>query len=195
MAFWKKFKRFFMTEEAIRSEVDCELCDDLSAYLKREKDGMHRLEKKNYLIEPIFRYKLWESASFLIENGYRLEQLTYLNAPMQAKSLAYIWMSDPLFYQMLSVSTPTLLNHQDKEGNTILHTIDTFSHHMEFGRADIIASRVIDFMHKGADITIQNKEGSYPLKKIIERAGYIKNHNIRTQFLTMVQKQREHIKD
>ena len=148
-----------MTEEAIRSEVDCELCDDLSAYLKREKDGMHRLEKKNYLIEPIFRYKLWESASFLIENGYRLEQLTYLNAPMQAKSLAYIWMSDPLFYQMLSVSTPTLLNHQDKEGNTILHTMDTFSHHMEFGRADIIASRVIDFMHKGADITIQNKEG------------------------------------
>lgn len=190
----KKLKHFFMSSESIRQEVDCKFCDKLSEHLKADKNSIQKWEEKNLLISPIFQRKLWNSAFFLIQNGYRLETPPYLNTSMREKALAVLWMNNQSFYAMLSVSTPALLNHQDKNGNTILHALDEFDYHMQFRNADVILSRITDMMTKGADSTIKNQKGALPLQKIIQNAGFSQKHSVCSRFLKAVQQQREHIK-
>lgn len=185
-----------MSSESIRQEVDYELCDRLSDRLKTDgSNALQKWEEQNLLLTPIFQHKLWESAHFLIENGYRLDTPAYLNAPMRDKALPLLWMDNILFYRLLSVSTPAVFNHQDQNGNTILHAVDGFEHHMRLRDADAILNRMTAMMEKGADATIKNKDGERPLKKIEQLAGYAKNHDIRHQFLAILQQQRQHIKE
>jgi len=194
MNIFKKIRCFFMSSEPSRQEADCELWDKLSNCLKNDESAIQRWEEQNLLISPIFQHKLWNSAFFLFENGYRLDTPAYLNTPMRQKALATLWMDDKTYYAMLSVSTPALLNYQDKEGNTLLHAMDDFYYHMELRDADTILTRITDMVEQGANITIKNKNGDLPFKKISPYVGCAKNASVRRQFLKILQQQREYTK-